>query len=327
MGMGSEQLSPTSGRPRLVGVALLLAFVLLGLQAWRLQVVEGRAYRAQADHNRVRVSAIPPLRGIIYDLNGAILAANVPSFVVSIVPADLPRERQASVARRLAAILETDEGSILDVVERARTGDAFAPVVVRRGIGMEAVQRVEEQHTRLPGVLVQPEAVRHYPEGALLSHLLGYVGAIPAEEYERRRPACTASEAEVRRKDCYGPSDRLGIVGRERQYERELRGSPGQLLSEVDVSGRTMRELREEAPDPGLNLVLTLDVEFQREVERLLQEGLRGSPSGVAIVMRPSTGEVLAMVALPAFDNNVFSSADGDADIEALLVDPNRPLF
>ena len=97
-------------------------------------------------------------------------------------------------------------------------------------------------------------------------------------------------EAEQRRKECYGPSDRVGIVGLEREYEREMRGTPGQRLSEVDVSGRTVRELREEPPDPGLNLALNLDVDFQREVERLLREGLRASPSGVAIVSRPTTG-------------------------------------
>ncbi len=328
MGTNGEPTSRSPARPRLVGLALALAFVLLGLQAWRLQVVEGRAYRAQADHNRVRVGALPPMRGIIYDRNQAILAANVPSFVVSVVPADLPREREAGVAGRLGAILGVEARAVQEFVERAReTGDAFTPVVVRRGVAMEAVQRVEEQHTRLPGVLVQPEAVRHYPEGSLLAHLLGYVGAIPAEDYEQRRQACSALDTEQRRKECYGPTDRVGIMGLERQYERELRGRPGQVLSEVDVSGRPVRELQEEPPEAGLNLVLAMDVEFQREVERLVREEMKDSPSAVAVVMRPTTGEVLAMVALPGFDNNVFSPGGSDVDVEALLADANRPLF
>jgi penicillin-binding protein 2 len=328
MSTNGERLRPAPGRLRLVALLMTAAFVALGLQAWRLQVVQGRAYREQADYNRVRVSAIPPMRGVIYDRNGVILAANAPSFVVSVVPADLPKEREPGVARRLSAILGIEQSAVQEALDKARgAGDAFSPVVVRRGVDADVVQRVEEQHTHLPGVVVQPEPERRYPEGALLGHLLGYVGPIPAEQYDQQRVLCAGMEAEQRRKECYGPTDRVGIVGLEREYERELRGMPGQRLSEVDVSGRTVRELREEPPEAGLNLVLNLDVEFQREVERLLREGLRTSPSGVAIVSRPTTGEILALVALPAYDDNVFVDQSRDAEIERLLADPNRPLF
>jgi len=328
MSTNGERLRPMPGRVRLVALALTAAFVGLGLQAWRLQVVQGRAYREQADYNRVRVSAIPPMRGVIYDRNGVMLAANTPSFVVSVVPADLPREREPGVARRLSAILGVEQEDIQAALDKARgAGDAFSPVVVRRGVDADAVQRVEEQHPHLPGVVVQPEPERRYPEGALLGHLLGYVGPIPAEQYEQQRVLCAGMDAEQRRKECYGPTDRVGIIGLEREYERELRGVPGQRLSEVDVSGRTVRELREEPAEPGLNLVLNLDVEFQREVERILREGLHASPSGVAIVTRPTTGEILALVALPGYDDNVFVEQGHDAEIEALLADPNRPLF
>src|ERR671932_47312 len=314
MSTNGERLRPTPGRLRLAALGITAAFVVLGLQAWRLQVVQGRAYREQADYNRVRVSAIPPMRGVIYDRNGGILAANAPSFVVSVVPADLPKEREPGVARRLSAILGIEQSAVQEALDKARgAGDAFSPVVVRRGVDADLVQRVEEQHTHLPGVVVQPEPERRYPEGALLGHLLGYVGPIPAEQYDQQRVLCAGMEAEQRRKECYGPSDRVGIVGLEREYERELRGMPGQRLSEVDVSGRTVRELREEPPEAGLNLVLNLDVNFQREVERLLREGLRASPSGVAIVSRPTTGEILALVALTAYDDNVFVEQDRDA--------------
>jgi len=315
------------GRTRLLRLLVFAAFLVLSLQAWRLQVVQGRAYREQADYNRVRISAIPPTRGVIYDASGHVVAANEPSFLVSIVPADLPREREEAVYQRLADILGMDEDAIRAAVERGRGDDAFAPVVVRRGVDDLAIQRVEEQHTRLPGVLVQSEAVRKYPEGELLSHILGYIGPITAEQYDLQRRQCSGLDPEQRRKECYGPSDRVGIMGLESQYERELRGSPGQRLSEVDVSGRTVRELREEQPEPGLNLVLNVDTELQRAVEQIVREGMRDSPSAVAIVTRPTTGEILAMVSLPSFDNNVFLSPDREAEVEALLTDPNRPLF
>src|SRR3954464_13591130 len=116
MGMNDGQSAYSVVRPRLLGVAMLLAFALLGMQAWRLQVVEGRAYRAQADYNRVRVSPLPPMRGVIYDRNQTRVAANVPSFVVSVVPADLPRERQPAVARRLSDILATEPAPIYEAI-------------------------------------------------------------------------------------------------------------------------------------------------------------------------------------------------------------------
>jgi penicillin-binding protein 2 len=323
-----EESNPTAMRTRLLRLGLVIAFFLLSLQAWRLQIVEGRAYREQADHNRMRITTIPPLRGIIYDRNGNILAANTPAFVVSVIPTDLPRDREAEVLQRLAGILAMDVEPIRQAVQQGRSeGDAFTPVVVRRGVDESAVQQIEEQHPRLPGVVVQPEAVRYYPEGPLLAHVLGYLGALSPEEYERQRRLCGALESEQRRKECYNPNDRVGVAGLERQYERELRGVPGQRLSEVDASGRTVRELREEPPEPGYNLVLTLDLDLQREVEQALRDGMHGSPSAVAIVMRPTTGEILALVSLPSYDNNVFASGGRDSEIEALLNDPNRPLF
>ncbi|MBX5492375.1 MAG: penicillin-binding protein 2, partial [Chloroflexi bacterium] len=309
-------------------IALLVAFGALSVQAWRLQVAESGAYREQADHNRMRVSPIPPLRGVIYDRNGEILAANAPSFVVSVVPADLPREHEAGVLQRLAEILEIDEAAVAEAVARSRSnGDVFTPVVVKRAVDALVVQRIQEQQPRLPGVVVQSEPVRVYPDGAVFAHLIGYVGPISAEDYEAERRRCAELGAEQRRKECYGPNDRLGIMGLERQYEQALRGVPGQRLSEVDAAGRVVRELREEPAEPGLNLVLNIDAELQRAVERFLEEGLHGSPSGAAIVMRPTTGEVLALVSLPNFDNNLFASDSRDEGVLALLNDPNRPLF
>ncbi|HLI25857.1 MAG TPA: penicillin-binding protein 2 [Chloroflexota bacterium] len=317
-----------NGRIWLARLALLAAFVALGVQTWRLQVAEGGAYREQADYNRMRVSPIAPLRGVIYDRHGELLATNAPSFVVSVVPADLPRDQEAQVLKRLAEILEIDEAVVADALERARAaGEAFTPVVVRRNIDLLAVQRLQEQQARLPGVVVQSEPVREYPDGAVFAHLIGYVGPISAEEYEAERRRCAELAADQRRKECYGPNDRLGVMGLERQYERALRGVPGQRLSEVDAAGRVVRELREEPPEPGLNLVLNIDAELQRAVERFLEEGLHGSPSGAAIVMRPGTGEVLAMVSLPNFDNNLFAADTRDDRVLALLNDPQRPLF
>jgi penicillin-binding protein 2 len=317
-----------NGRLWIVRLALLVAFGMLGVQAWRLQVAESGAYREQADYNRMRISPIAPLRGVIYDRQGELLAANAPSFVVSVVPADLPRDQERTVLRRVAEILGSDEAAVVEAVRRGRAaGDAFTPVVVRRNVDPLAVQRLQEQQARLPGVVVQSEPVRVYPDGAIFAHLLGYVGPISAEEYDAERRRCAELPAEQRRKECYGPNDRLGIMGLERQYERALRGVPGQRLSEVDAAGRVVRELREEPPEPGLNLVLNIDAELQRAVERFLEEGLHGSPSGAAIVMRPTTGEVLALVSLPNFDNNLFAADTRDESVLAVLNDPRRPLF
>ena len=139
--MRSRELPPINARRTwLVRIALVAAFVALAGQAWRLQVTESGAYREQAEINRVRVSTISPLRGVIYDRQGRLMAANAPSFVVAVVPADLPRDREETVLQRLGVILGAEPAPMAEVLQRARaSGDVFTPAVVRRSVSANTI--------------------------------------------------------------------------------------------------------------------------------------------------------------------------------------------
>ncbi len=324
-------------------VAILLIFLGLVVQLWYLQVVQWQKYLLQADRNRFRLVSIDAPRGIIYDRHGNILVRNKPSFTVTIVPADLPEdeaEREAVFAR-LSTLLDIPvsrpsqvpsgrvpvalaappefslQPGIKEMVEQGR-GAPFLPVRIATNVEREIAFIIEEEHLDLPGVHVQIEPIRQYISGDLTSHIIGYVGRIPgerAEEYIKRG---------------YDPnSDRVGLTGVELTFEDELRGRKGRKHIEVDVAGREIRTVGEPEPArPGHNLILTIDLELQRAMEGALYQGIKaaGSKAGVAIAMNPQTGEILGMVSLPGYDNNLFAEGISVGDYERLSSDPHHPL-
>jgi penicillin-binding protein 2 len=323
---------------------IFLTFLVLIGQLWRLQIDQGAFYRRLADHNRLRRITVPGPRGVIYDRNGHILVRNRPSFVVALVPADLPEdpEEEAAVIHRLAELLDApteptapgkslpalggalprfrlrlSEAEMREHVANARLGNAYMPVPVATQIDRELAFQVEELRHTLPGVHVIVEPVREYLAGPLMAHLLGYMGPIPE------------AEADTYAEKGYSPNDLVGLTGLEYTYEQELRGRAGSRLIEVDVLGREVRTVAEEsAPVPGHNLILTIDLTLQTAMEAALRKGLEAaqSKSGVAIAMNPQTGEILGMVSLPSYDNNLFARGIRMEEYTALLHDPKHPL-
>ena len=166
----------------------------------------------------------------------------------------------------------------------------------------------------LPGMRVESISERRYPEGPLLSQILGYVGPLTEEEFEQLRA------------DRYRLSDSIGQTGVEASYEAALRGVPGREEAEVNAGGRVVRTLEAERPTPGQGLVLTIDLELQRQVEQILAESLAGSRFGAAAVVDVNTGEILAMVSLPTYDNNIFSEEIDEEELQAIFEDEARPL-
>lgn len=297
--------------------AILLAFLIFTAQLWRLQIVEGATYLRKAEENRLRIGTIPPPRGLIYDRYGRKLAENGPIFVVQIVPADLPEGREAEVYQRLSPFVGVPAERIGRLVEERREkGDLFTPVAIKRNVDRLAVMQIRERALDLPGVVVEVESTRKYAAGPLLAHILGYVGPIQPEDIARNPERG------------YTLNDRVGVAGLEYRYEDDLRGRPGQVLYEVNVAGQRVAVLREEPPEPGQNLVLTIDLDLQRVVAEHLRAGLHNSPVGAAIVMNPKTGEVLALVSEPSFDDNVFGDDTRENELEALLRDQElKPFF
>ncbi|MPZ13462.1 MAG: penicillin-binding protein 2 [Chloroflexi bacterium] len=304
-------------RSMIVRLGILLAFGLLTVQLWRLQIVEGLRAGEAASENSQRQVSIPAPRGVIYDRKGEILARNTGSFVVAIVEKDLPTERRAEVLGRLAGLLGTGVTEIEASLDRNRDpDDIFNPVPVRTQAPREVAFTIAEHGWELPGVQIVVDSVREYAEGPLLAHVLGYLGSPSREEYEQRYRA-----------EGYGIRDKVGISGVEASYEAELRGRAGQLTVEVDAAGQLLRDVQEQPPTPGENLQLTIDLGLQRAVSEILDAKVPDDSSGVAIVADPRNGELLALVSIPTFDPDVFSRPGDGASMAALLSDANLPLF
>lgn len=311
-------------RIRLLVVKVLIALVFLGLavQLWRLQIVQGEAFRSQADRNRFRLVSVDAPRGVIYDRHQHILVRNEPSFTVSVVPADLPPEDEDRVFKRLSELLQMPIASsgIRELVDAGRA-TPFVSVPLKSRVPREVAFIIEEEHLDLPGVQVEVEPVRRYLTGPLTAHLLGYMGRIPAERLQDYLNQPNAD---------YEIYDRVGLTGIEYTYEAQMRGRKGLKHIEVDALGREVRVVSQPAPpQPGDNLILTLDLELQEAAEKALRKGMERvrSQSGVVIVMNPQTGEVLAMVSLPSYDNNLFAGGISPEDYARLAGDPLLPLF
>jgi penicillin-binding protein 2 len=301
---------------------VVLGFALIGFRLWDLQVVSSEQYLDAADRNRYRLVAVDAPRGVIYDRVGRLLVRNVPGFSVSILPGDLPRDEdeRAAVLQRLGDLLDLPVDSespqgIEQILER-RTIGPYLPVRIATQVERHVAFVIEEEHLALPGVVVTVESQRYYYDAPLMSHIIGYMGRISPEQLAAYRERG------------YLPEDSVGVSGIERTQEAVLAGAKGQKHIEVNVFGREMAVIASQPPEAGHSLYLTIDTGFQREVEDALRAGMAraGSEVGVAIAIDPRTGEVLAMVSLPTFDNNLFSGGISIEDFVALNEDPRRPL-
>lgn len=304
-------------RIAVAGFALLI--LLFALRAADLQLRKGSAYRALAEGNRFRSEHIVPQRGLIYDRNGIVLARNIPSFVLTMTIADLPKrdvERRAVFARvsTLAGIQPTDLDLLL--TDYARTPNDALPV--KRHLPYEQALLLAIETKQLSGFTVSADTLRSYPSTALsLSHVLGYTGKL------------NEKEARTLRERGYRPTDAVGKLGVERAAEERLRGTPGEIVTEVDARGRTLTVSSQTEPEPGSSVRLTIDAAFQAFIEERLQNLFRagGASRASVVALDPQTGEVYALVSLPGYDANGFARGIDQESFAALMNDPDQPLF
>ncbi|MBV66430.1 penicillin-binding protein 2 [Halomonas sp. R1t8] len=293
-------------------LAVLVVIVLTSLLVSRLgylQIVQHDLYSTRSEKNRVRVEPLPPNRGLIYDRNGALLAENRPTYNLTLV-----RERVDDLDDTLALLvdlLELPEEEIEAFQVRSRQRQRpFQPALLMSDLSEEQIARLAVNRHLLPGVEVEAQLLRYYPDAEVMAHALGYVGRINAEELQDLDPGR------------YAGTHFIGKTGVERFYETELHGEAGLRKVETNARGRVLRELGRTDPVPGANLTLTLDRSLQMLAYELL-DGRRGSI--VAIV--PNTGEILAMVSTPGFDSNQFVTGIDVASYRALQEDIDLPLF
>ncbi len=299
------------------GLVVLIAVSGLTARLLYLQVVDGGRFATLSTRNRTVLEAIQSPRGVIYDRNGRLLVTNVPTFAVKIRPADLPLERRPEVVERLSALLGMDQAEINAIID-GNPGSTFDLVRIAGDVDESTARLIAEAGFQIPGVEVAVEARRQYIDGPLMSQILGYTGPISSSQLKRLRALG------------YLPDDLLGQVGLEAQYETQLRGTYGSQSVERDASGRRSQVLQTiTQAQPGDSLTLTIDTNMQKYAEKALLWAIKevGLKRGVVIAMNPQTGEVLAMVSLPTYDNNLFARGISNVDYGRLINDLDKPLL
>ena len=343
-----EERPQAGERLYLLILGMFFAFLVVIGQLARLQLGNPARYYVQARENAIRIIPWPAPRGIMYDRQYRVLVRNRPMFQVEVIPQFLPEEEEEGlrvlqetlrllqeppvpVAGPLTAdrpltmtvygetltLLFPDAQSIWEEVESERLGAAYRPIVIARKVPRWLALYLEELRPTLPGVRVRAVPVREYLSGPLTAHIIGYMGPIPANQWQ-------TYEARG-----YRPDQWIGLTGLEATYEDVLRGIDGEREIVVDVQGRMIRTLSERPPQPGYSLVLTIDLELQQQVEAILRRHLEavGAKAGVVILEDVRTGAILSMVSLPTYDNNWFATGIDPERYEALLSDPWRPLL
>ena len=282
--------------------------VLLATRMAYLAIAENEKYATEAESNRVNLSLIPPRRGWILDRNGAPLASNRADFRVDIIPERLARPNEEVAV--LGKLLGFDDVQLRELRDRLEKARGYQPVEVASGLDYEKFAAVSVRLPDLPGVVPQRGFTRYYPTGPSVGHLIGYVGAASAEEYEADRNPILIT-----------PGYKIGKDGLEKQFEQQLRGVPGARRVEVTASGRIVRDLETREDVQGKAIQLTIDGPLQDYAARRI-----GLESGSVVVMDCLTGDLLCMASMPSFDPNSFSDGIGRIEYNMLSQDERVPL-
>ncbi len=285
-----------------------LCGVLVGRMAW-LSIAENDKYNLLAESNRVNLSLIPPRRGWIVDRTGKPLALNRTTFRVDIIP-DRLIDKEATLDE-LQQILGFDADERQRISDDIKAAAGFQPVQVAENLDWEHYAALSVRATELAGVSPAQGFARFYPDGAAVGHLLGYVGSASAVDYAKTKDQLMLT-----------PGYKVGKDGIEKTFEAVLRGTPGARRSEVTARGKLVRDLATRPDVPGHTLQLTIDKGLQAYAARRL-----GTNSGSAVVIDCLTGEMLAMVSMPAYDPNSFSDGISHAEWKMLSDNDHVPLM
>jgi len=298
-------------RNRSIVAAILILLMAGGLvsRLFYLQVIQHDVFITRSDSNRMRVEPLPPRRGLIYDRNGELLAENRPTYNLTIV-----RERVDDLdatLERLVQILGLPEDEVETFRERSlQRQRPFQPALLMSDLSEDQIARLAVNRYLLSGVEVEAQLIRYYPDPIVMSHVLGYVGRINAEELAELDPGN------------YAGTHFIGKTGVEYTYEDQLHGKAGLRKVETNARGRVLRELDREPPVPGKDITLTIDSRLQH-----LAYDLLGGRRGAIVAIEPKSGDILAMVSAPGFDINKFVTGISYDDYRALQENIDLPLY
>lgn len=272
-----------------------------------LQLVKGEEFLNKSENNSIRLRKIRPARGLIFDVNHEVLVENEPSFDLLFAP-----NRRKDVVPVMSRLKELYAGRAMtfstDLAQAAKARP-FAPIRLERNASREQVALVETNIIDLPGVFVEVTPSRHYHDSEMISHVVGYTGEVTEKELENG----SGSD--------YGAGDVVGKYGIEKYLDVYLRGKNGAEQVEVNVLGKKVKVLGRKEPEPGYNVVLTLDAFLQRTA----WEAMKGKV-GAVVVMDTRNGAILSLVSTPSFDANVFSGGISFAEWEKISTDKAHPM-
>lgn len=288
-------------------ICVLLLLMLLSRLVY-LQLVEHAHFKTLSENNRIRLVAVAPNRGLIYDRNGVVLAENSPSYRLEVIPEQV--KDMDALLQELSLLISLDEQTLERFRKDIDRRRPFEGIPLRTKLAEDEVARLAVNRHRFPGVEITAKLSRYYPLGESAVHVIGYVGRIDEEDLQRVDVAD------------YSGTSHIGKVGLERYYEDLLHGSVGHQSIEVNVQGRVLRVLEKKAPTPGNDLVLSLDAELQAVSEKAMADY-----TGAVVVMVPETGEILAMASMPTYDPNLFVHGISQKDYAELRDSEDRPLF
>jgi penicillin-binding protein 2 len=307
-------------RLRIIQVIVFVLLAVLGVRLYFLQVVNGEYYAERAENQRVRLLPIPAQRGTIFDRNGRILVDSRPIYNVILSREEMQGKDFNSLVAPLSSALGLDPELLRDRFAELKSQPAFESIIIKQNATMADIQWVEaRQGFDHPELRIEQQPQRRYPENGVLAHVLGYVAEVNPKQLERDEYKAKGLK----------PGDIIGQEGLEATYDDYLRGRDGYRKVIVDSRGRIQDEIEKVSPQPGQDIVTTIDLDLQETAE----EQLRNSPSGrgVIISLDPNNGEILAMASAPTFDPNLFSqrisTKEGRAEYAALIKDPKRPLY
>ena len=290
--------------------ALICVLMVAGLfvRLAKLQIVEYAHFADLSENNRVRLMALPPNRGLIYDRNGVVLAENRPTFHLELIPEQI--DDLDATLQGLSEIVSLTERDVTQFRKSMRAHRSFESISLRTRLDDVEVARLAVNRHRFPGMDISARLTRHYPQGESAVHAVGYVGRINEKELE------SIDQGN------YRGTSHIGKTGLEKFYEDELHGTVGQQNVEVNAEGRVLRVVDKIAPVPGNDLVLSLDIELQKVAEKALADH-----HGSVIAIAPQTGEVLAFASTPMYDPNLFVHGISYAKYDELQHAEGKPLF
>jgi len=314
-GEGEEEIPEKKDLGWLVVFALFIVGMLF-FRVTYLQIFRGSYYKAQAEENRIRKIFVDAPRGIIYDRNHKILASNIPQFDLVMIPGLVSKESQErkDMFREVSSITQTGFQEMEDLYAKAQS-DSFTPVLLKEDLARDEALNIEANSVHWSGILLSRKAKRSYVTNEVAAHIIGYTGKI--------------NEQELKSHPDYFLTDSIGKDGIEENYEAYLRGIKGNQQLEVDSAGKVKKIVGNQESVAGRSLVLSLDLDLQKEAWTALQEKISesGSTGGAVVAMDPRSGGILALVSYPSFNNNEFVGKISPERLKEITEGSNRPLF